>query len=59
LESGASASGFQDGWQIKRREEMKIKFRITEPFFITPVLAIYQGIQIAWLWFEVDFIIRK
>ena len=38
---------------------MKIKFRITEPFFITPVLAIYQGIQIAWLWFEVDFIIRK
>lgn len=39
---------------------MKIKFRITEPFFITPCIAVYHGIQFAWLFFEVDIInVRK
>lgn len=35
---------------------MKVKFRITEPFFITPCVCVYHGLQIAWLWFEMDII---
>lgn len=43
----------------ERRNKMKIKFRITDPFFLVPCIAIYHGLQVAWLWFEVDFVARK
>ena len=38
---------------------MRIKFRITDPFFLTPAIALYHGLQVAWLWFEIDFILTK
>lgn len=38
---------------------MNIRFRITDPFFLTPCIAIYHGLQVAWLWFEIDFIVKK